>query len=76
MKIQVLGKGCPNCKKLEENAKKATKDKEIEVEKVYDLAEASKMGMTKAPGLAIDGKLKVQGRIPSPEEIRELVEDE
>ncbi|MFB6115862.1 MAG: thioredoxin family protein [Candidatus Nanohalobium sp.] len=78
MKVQILGKGCPKCKKLEENTNEAIDglDKDIEVEKVYDIEEASKMGMMSAPGFAVDGELKKQGSVLKPEEIREVIEDE
>lgn len=78
MKVQILGRGCPKCKKLEENTEKAVEDLEedIEVEKVYDIEEASKMGMMSAPGFAVDGELKKQGSVLKPEEIREVIEDE
>ncbi|MDY6778426.1 MAG: thioredoxin family protein [Candidatus Nanohaloarchaea archaeon] len=78
MKIQILGRGCPECQKLEENTEKALEDLsgDIEIEKVYDLQEASKMGMMSAPGLAIDGELKKQGSVLKPGEIREVIEDE
>lgn len=77
MKIQILGRGCPKCKKLEENTEKAVEDLEedIEIEKVYDIEEASKMGMMSAPGFAVDGELKKQGSVLKPEEIREVIED-
>jgi small redox-active disulfide protein 2 len=88
MKIQILGRGCPKCKKLEENTEDALEQMEenaeeaaegledIEVEKVYDLQEASKMGLMSAPGLAIDGDLKKQGSVLKPAEIREVIQQE
>jgi small redox-active disulfide protein 2 len=77
MKVQILGRGCPKCKKLEENTEKAVEDLEedIEIEKIYDIEEASKMGMMSAPGFAVDGKLKKQGSVLKPEEIRAVIED-
>ena len=72
MKIQVLGPGCPNCQKLEENVKKAVEELEIEaeIEHIYDLDEMIGMGMMMSPGLAIDGQLVSQGKIPEVEEIK------
>lgn len=72
MKIQVLGPGCPNCQKLEENAKKATAElgMEAEIEHIYDLNAMIEMGMMMSPGLAIDGQLVSQGKIPEVEEIK------
>lgn len=78
MKVQILGKGCPKCQKLEENTRQVSEDLEadVEIEKVYDISEASKMGMMSAPGLAIDGELKKQGSVLKPEEIKEVIEQE
>ena len=77
MKVQILGRGCPKCKKLEENTNKAVEglEEDIEIEKVYDIEEASKMGMMSAPGFAVDGELEKQGSVLKPGEIREVIED-
>lgn len=76
MKLQVLGTGCSKCKSLEENARRAIEDtgEEAQIETVYDLAEASAMGMMDAPGLAVDGEIRVQGRVADRSEIVELIE--
>lgn len=73
MKIQVLGPGCPNCQKLEENVKKAVKELgiEAEIEHIYDFNKMVEMGMMMSPGLAIDDKLVSQGKIPDVEKIKE-----
>lgn len=72
MKIQVLGPGCPNCQKLEENVKKAVEELgiEAEIEHIYDFNKMIELGMMMSPGLAIDGKLVSQGKIPEAEEIK------
>ena len=78
MKIQILGKGCPKCQKLEENAEQAIEgvDQDIEIEKVYDIEEASKMGMMSAPGFAVGGELKSQGSVLKPDEIKQIIREE
>ena len=75
MKIEVLGTGCPKCKKTYENAEKAIKELGIEAElvKVYDSIEIAKRGVFETPALAIDGEIKIIGRIPSKKEIKELL---
>lgn len=72
MKIQVLGPGCPNCQKLEENVKKAVEELgiEAEIEHVYDFEKMIEIGMMMSPGLAIDGKLVSQGKILDVEGIK------
>ncbi|TSC53016.1 MAG: small redox-active disulfide protein 2 [Microgenomates group bacterium LiPW_16] len=75
MKIQVLGPGCPNCLALEANAKKAVEELKIkaEIEHVFDINKMVEMGMMMSPGLAIDGELVSQGKIPSVEEIKDIL---
>jgi len=75
MKVTVYGPGCKNCVNLADNAKEAIADLELdaEVEKVEDMAEIAKAGVMSTPGLAIDGEVKVKGRVPSTDEIKELL---
>ena len=75
MKIEVLGTGCPKCKKTYENAEEAIKELGIEAElvKVYDSVEIAKRGVFETPALVIDGEIKVAGRVPSKEEIKGLL---
>ncbi len=78
MKIRVLGMGCPRCGKLYENARKALEDLEIEdliLEKVEDLSVIAEMGAMLTPALALDEEIVVSGRVPSPGEIRKLLEE-
>jgi small redox-active disulfide protein 2 len=75
LRIQVLGTGCPKCKKLAENAAAAVQGSGIECEivKVTDINEIMKFGVMMTPALAIDGKVKVVGKVPSPDEIRKML---
>jgi small redox-active disulfide protein 2 len=74
-KIQVLGAGCPRCRKLAENAEAAAAalGAEYRLEKVTDIAEIMKFGVLMTPALAVDGVVKVVGRVPGVEEIRKLL---
>ena len=74
-KLQILGTGCPKCKKLAENAEAAAKALSIEytIEKVTDINEIMKFGVMMTPGLAVDGEVKVAGKVPGAEEIKELL---
>ncbi len=65
-KIEVLGSGCPNCKKLEANAREAVvmAGVEAEIVKVTDFREIHARGVMTTPGLVIDGKVVSSGRIP------------
>jgi len=73
MKIKILGTGCPKCKKLEENARKALAETKIkaEITKITDINEIVDYGVMSMPAIVIDNKLKCSGRIPDVEEIKE-----
>ena len=75
-KIQILGTGCPKCKKLAENAEAAAKELgiEYELEKVTQINEIMKMGVMLTPGLVVDGQVKVSGKVPSQEEIKGMIQ--
>jgi small redox-active disulfide protein 2 len=74
-KLQILGTGCPKCKKLFEATQQAVKDLGIEsdVSKVDDINEILKFNVMMTPALAIDGEVKVVGRIPKPDEFKTLL---
>ncbi len=73
--IQILGTGCPKCKKLAENAQAAVTAAGLEckIVKVTDINEIMKFGVMMTPALAIDGQVKVVGKVPSPDEIRKML---
>ena len=74
-KIQILGIGCPKCKKLAENAEAAAKELgvEYELEKVTQINDIMKMGVMVTPALAIDGDVKVVGKVASPDDIKTML---
>ena len=75
MKIEVFGTGCPKCKMVEANVKKALETTGLiaEVVKVTDIDEMVERGLMSTPGLAIDGELVSAGRIPSVDEVIQLI---
>lgn len=74
-KIQILGTGCPKCKKLAENAESAAKELGVayEIEKVKDINEIMKFGVMMTPALAVDGQVKSVGKVISPDEIKKML---
>jgi len=75
MRIEILGMGCPKCKKLYENAQIAVKEANVQAEvvKVEDIQKIIEYGIMTTPAIAIDGEVKAAGRIPAPEEIRKWI---
>ena len=75
MKIEILGSGCPKCKALEENVRKAVSLLGIKADilKVTDIGKIIEYGVMSTPALAIDGKVKSSGRIPDVEEIKKML---
>ena len=73
MTIKILGSGCPNCQKLEENTKKAVEElglKDVQVEHIYDINKIVEMGIAFTPAIVFDKEIKATGRIPEVEEIK------
>jgi len=74
-KLQILGTGCPKCKKLAENTETAAKNLGIEytLEKVTDINDIMKFGVMITPALAVDGQVKVVGKVASSDEIKPML---
>jgi small redox-active disulfide protein 2 len=77
MHIEVLGPGCPKCASTEQNVRKALADLKIqaEVQKVTDIDVILEKGVMWTPALIIDGKLALQGKIPTVEQIKQLLKE-
>ena len=75
MIIKILGGGCANCKKLEENTLLALKELNIEadIEEVKDIDKIIDYGVMKTPALVIDEKVKSSGRVLGVEEIKKIL---
>jgi len=73
--IQVLGSGCPTCKKLFELTKKAVQELGIktEVEYITDIQKIIEMGVMSSPVLAINGKPAITGFLPDVKKIKETI---
>ncbi len=75
MVIKVLGPGCANCRTLEHRTLEALEELGINamVEKVQDYQEIASWGIMHTPGLVIDGKIVVQGGVPTVEVLKEII---
>lgn len=75
--IKILGSGCPNCQRLENQARQAIgelKKEDAQVEHVYDMDKIIAYGVMSTPALVIDEVVKSSGRIPDVEEIKEWLQ--
>ena len=75
MVIKILGSGCPNCQRLEANAKQAVAELKLDakIEKVTDMIVIMNYGIMSTPALVADEKVLSYGRIPDVEEIKQLL---
>jgi small redox-active disulfide protein 2 len=74
-RIQILGTGCPKCSKLAINAEDAATELglECDIEKVTDIEAIMSFNVMTTPALVIDGDIKVVGRVPTKDEIKEML---
>ena len=77
MKIEILGTGCPKCKKLSELTQTVVQELGIstEIKKVTDINKIIDYGVMVTPALVIDGEIKAVGKIPSKHEITEWIKE-
>ncbi|MDR3698466.1 MAG: thioredoxin family protein [Candidatus Sulfopaludibacter sp.] len=75
-KIKILGTGCTKCRNLTANAERAVQELgiEAEIEKVTEVQDIIKFQILMTPGLVIDGQVKSAGRVPSVEEIQQMLQ--
>ena len=73
MKIEILGMGCPKCKKLYENAQTAAKELNLQADivKIESMEQIVQHGVMITPALVVDGKIKVAGSVPEVAKIKE-----
>lgn len=75
MIVKILGPGCTKCKNLERVTREALDQLGIDatVEKVEDYAVIMGYGVMATPGLVVDDKVVVSGRVPKPAEVKQLL---
>ena len=74
--VQILGPGCAKCEKLKHNAEQAVRRSGVDatVEKITDINVITGFGVMMTPALAIDGEVKLVGKLATPEEIETLLQ--
>lgn len=75
MDLKILGSGCAKCQKLEAAARSAVDELGVdaEVEKVTDPAEIASWGVMATPALVVDDQVVISGRVPTSDEVRDLL---
>ena len=73
--IKILGSGCAKCNKLYDLSQRAAKELGIEykLEKVSDISKITEMGVMMTPALVVDGDVKVSGKVPSFEDVKNMI---
>ena len=73
--LLIMGTGCSKCAKLYELTEQAAKELGLpyEIQKITELKKIIALGVMMTPALAVDGNLKVAGRVPSLEEVKKLL---
>ncbi len=75
MQILVIGPGCSKCKTLAQFTEQAVKELGLtaEINKVTDLKQIMALGVMMTPALAVNGTIKVSGKVPSVPELKKLL---
>jgi small redox-active disulfide protein 2 len=75
MEIKILGTGCPKCKTLEKITREVVNEMGItaEISKEEDIVKIMSYGIMHTPGLVINGKVVISGRVPSSKEVKEIL---
>ncbi|HPR65055.1 MAG TPA: thioredoxin family protein [Thermoanaerobaculia bacterium] len=77
MKIEILGSGCMKCNKLYELTKRIVEENGIDADvvKVEDINRMVELGLWATPGLAVNGKILSAGRLPSPDDLKDILRE-
>lgn len=76
MNIKILGTGCQKCKTLEKLTTEVVTENQYdaEISKVEDIVQIMNYGVMGTPGLVVNEKVLISGRVPSKDEIKRLIE--
>jgi small redox-active disulfide protein 2 len=75
MEIKILGTGCPKCRTLEKLTREVVSKNGIDasITKVDDITEIMKYHIMATPALVVNEKVEIKGRIPSANEILQVL---
>ncbi len=75
MEVKILGTGCPKCKTLEKMTREVVEQNgfDAKITKVEDIMDIMKYNIMSTPALVVNEKVIIKGRVPSAEEIKEIL---
>jgi len=73
--IEILGPGCSRCQSVEKVVRQVVEDLDLktEVRKTGEIERMLELGVMATPAIAIDGEVKMVGKVPKPAEVRQLL---
>jgi small redox-active disulfide protein 2 len=73
--LKVLGMGCQKCSVLAERAEQAARELGVDyrLEKVTDAELIARSGIMSTPALVVNGHVRVQGHVPSVQQLKDLL---
>lgn len=75
MEIKILGTGCPKCKTLEKLTREVVEQNgfNANITKVDDIVDIMKFNIMATPALVVNEKVEIKGRVPSADEIKQVL---
>lgn len=75
MEIKILGTGCPKCKTLEKLTREVVEQNgfSANITKVEDIVDIMKYNIMATPALVVNEKVEIKGRVPSADEIKQVL---
>lgn len=74
--IKILGTGCAKCQKTARRVEKVVEElgvKDVHIEKVEDIMKIMEYNVLATPAVVLDGEVKIYGRVPTKEELEDLL---
>ncbi len=74
MEILIVGSGCPKCQATEKNIIRVCSEMNINanIKHIYDIREFPKLGVRITPAVIINGKLVLEGKVPTPGDLKKI----
>jgi len=75
MKLTIYGSGCTKCNLLSQHSVAAAQELGItyELEKITEMNRIIDAGVLRTPALAVNGRIVVEGKVPSARELKQFL---